>query len=168
MQENITTACILQIITISNRSRCVLKPKNLHNRTSSWWLGEKLFPGFSAGLDENIISVMACENSPCTKTSGTNLRLLELVQMPWAWKQHYWISFTCLMQWRGFTYTLYTLFQLFRFSEKNFGRENTLLTRTEKKIVTQALAYEHIFKLLFQCFLCCTASWLEWCGFSHF
>lgn len=56
-------------------------------------------------------------------------------------------------------------------SQKIYDRENTLLTRTEgekKKFVTQAPAYEHILKPLFQRFLRCTASWLEWCGFSHF
>lgn len=81
--------------------------------------------------------------------------------MPQAFALLHLIHMAFAMRRFDILYILYTLFQLFRFSEKNYGRENTLLTRTEKETVTQALAYEYIFKPLFQCFLCCTASWLE-------
>lgn len=69
---------------------------------------EKLFPGFSTSLDENMICVMGCENSPSTKTLGTNLGLLELVQMPQAWKQYYWTSFTVLCNETVFYIQVYT------------------------------------------------------------
>lgn len=125
--------------------RWVLKPPppKKNDCTSSWWLGEKLFPGFCSGLNETIICVMGCEtfskhknisNKP--KATGTRSNapgmetaLLDFIHMSYAMKR--FISI--------YTHTLYTLFQLFRFSEKNYGREKTLLTRTERKIVTQTL-----------------------------
>lgn len=86
------------------------RKKTLYKRKSYKWppgdWERNLSQGFCTGLDENIICVMGCENSPSTKTLETNLRLLELVQMPRARKQLYWISFKCLMQWEIYTYSM--------------------------------------------------------------
>lgn len=49
----------------------------------------------------------------------------------------------------AFWFYIQSSFQVFRFSEKN-DRENTLLTRTDRKTMTQAFTSERIFKPLFQ------------------
>lgn len=178
VQGNVTTACILQNSAISNRCACyfpkdsflrVLKPKNRHDSTSSQSPSddrERNLPQLFHRLQwkyhlsdalwkfsqhKNVRNKPEADGA-CSNAPGTETAQLDFIQMFYAMK----------------IFSTYSRYILSDSQKKNYGRENTPLTRTEKKIVTQAPSYEHIFKPLFQCFLCCTASWLEWCGFSHF
>lgn len=87
--------------------------------------------------------------------SGTETALLDFIPV-------------LLMQRGDFIYTLYThYFSSLDSQKKNGGRENTPLTRIEKKKWWRRLQpMSTSSNRFFQCFLCCTASWFEWCGFS--
>lgn len=56
------------------------------------------------------------------------------------------LDFICMPS--GFIYS--TLLLGVKILRKKHDRENTLLTRTDRKTMTQAFTYKHIFKPLFQ------------------
>lgn len=125
-------------------------------------IARKMFPR----LCGNNIRVMGCEKTGSTKTLGNKAKvtgayskalgmetaLLEFIQMSSAMR----------------TFKAYTIWFVL-ILRKNEGKENPTLMRTEKEKKCDAgRSHEHIFKPPLKRFLRYTASWSEWCGFSHF